>query len=535
VFKTAIHKLFARGSTSEGSGVTILYGGKSGNAAFVAKETGKHVQKHGITAAVINMSKYDIRKLVGEKRLLVVVSTHGEGDPPPAAAAFYNKLFAADFDLTHLQFSVCALGDSSYEFFCQTGKNIDQRLNELGAHRFFQRVDCDAEFEQAAAGWIKGVLSQQLTAKTERPIQIQASPETEWHEAEIKEKYRVNEGSADEIFHVVLQIDPGLVSYLPGDSIGIKPHNPPELVHAVLERLNCPYDKILVTDGKPQRLGDLLRFCYEITTLSRDVIQRYRQISNHDWPEHDPDMRAYITRHDLLDLLCDFPCSVGPEVFLSVLRRMKPRYYSIASSQLACPDELHLTVKQVRYNLKGRNRYGACSTYLGQWLKAGTRVKFSLVPSARFRLPGKEVPVILIAAGTGIAPFRAFLQERAITGNGRCWLIFGEKNRKHDFLYHMELNHWLDQGILTKIDVAFSRDEKQKIYVQHRILENGNEFLEWLKKGAVVYVCGSLKMGACVRIIIKSLYVNKMNASANESESFLQELIHEGRYCEDLY
>ena len=539
VFKTAIRKIFAGGSTSERSGITILYGGKSGNAAFVAKETGKHFQKHGMTAAVINMSKYDIRKLTGEKRLLVVVSTHGEGDPPPAAAGFYNKLLAADFDLAHLQFSVCALGDSSYEFFCQTGKDIDKRLGKLGACRFFERMDCDAEFEQTAAEWIKGVLRQQLTAKTESPIHIQASLETEWHEAEVKEKYRINEGSADEIFHVVLQINPGLVSYLPGDSIGIKPQNPPELVHAVLERLNCPSDKILVIEGKPQRLEDLLLSEYEITTLSLDVIQRYRQISKNDLPDgllkDDPEMRAYSTRHDLLDLLCDFPCSVKPEVFISVLRRMKPRYYSIASSQLTCPDELHLTVKQVKYNLKGRSRSGACSTYLGQWLETGTCLKFNLVPSAQFRLPGKEVPLILIAAGTGIAPFRAFLQERAITGNGKNWLIFGEKRRKHDFLYHMELNDWLERRILTKLDVAFSRDGEQKIYVQHRILENGEKFLEWLEKGATVYVCGSLRMGEGVRIIVKSLYLNKMNASADESESFLKELIDEGRYCEDLY
>jgi len=540
MIKSAIRKLFSGKSDSGKSDITILYGGKSGNAAFVANETGKQFVKHGLTARVVNMSSYPVHLLKDEKLLLIVASTHGEGDPPPSAIRFYNHLFSLTDRLENLQYSVCALGDSSYEFFCKTGKDIDERLNELGASRFYPRADCDAEFGPNAVSWITGVLNQRLSISKTEEITMETDQAVGYHDALIKEKYQLNEGSSDGIYHLVLEIDPLQVSYQPGDSVGVIPQNPSELVTEILKTSHWSGEQSVIFDNIEYQLGHLLQNKLEITTLRKSVIRKYQQFAKHKQLEElisaDEQLKAYVGKHDLLDLLIDFPCEMNAQEFVSVLPGILPRYYSIASSQECNSAELHLTVKQVQFNVRERTRKGSCSTYLNQWLKVGTQVQFKLMSGNSFRLPEKsDVPVILIAAGTGIAPFRAFLQERELQKSADNWLIFGEKHEEYDFLYQQEIKKWLNHRVLARVDPAFSRDGENKIYVQDKIHENADEIYRWLNKGACIYVCGSLKMGVGVRQTILDLHEKKHQGESEVAGSYLDHLIGAGRYLEDLY
>lgn len=519
--------------------LTILYGGKSGNSEFIAREAGNYFLTQGLKTSVVNMAKYKIERLQEEKLLLIVVSTHGEGDPPPAAAAFYRKLMNRSFDLAHLEYAVCALGDSSYEFFCQTGKNIDKRLGELGAIRIYQRVDCDVNFEKTAASWIGAVLKSRLPGE-KAEIKMEEADHIRYHEAVIKEKYLLNEGSPDPVFHLVLKTDPAQVRYLPGDNIGILPPNPDELVNELLRFLNFSPDYRCIYEGEEMTLRDLFGFKLEITTLCKDLIMRYQERTGNDLLgellKDEQALYAYYRRRDLADLLHDFPSVLSPEELISILRPLRPRYYSIASSQSAAPDEIHLTVKLVKFSFLERTREGACSAYLSRYLEPGSPIRFQLRTGDHFRLPEKaETPLILIASGTGIAPFRAFMQERALTGNTRIWMIFGEKHEASDLLYKNELLGWKQQGLLERLDLAFSRDQERKIYVQHKITEYGKEFLSWLDAGAAVYVCGSVAMGKEVRRAILGLFEASLQLSSSKSASMIDQLSAKGRYCEDLY
>ncbi len=540
MIKSAIRKLFFWRSDSGKSDITILYGGKSGNAAFVANEAGKQFVKHGLAARVVNMSSYPVHLVKNEKMLLIVASTHGEGDPPPSVIRFYNYLFSQEEYLGNLQYSVCALGDSSYEFFCKTGKDIDERLNELGASRFYPRADCDAEFGPNAVSWITGILNQHLSTSATEEITIKTDQEVHYHNALIKEKYRLNEGSSDGIYHLVLGIDSLQVSYQPGDSIGVIPQNPCELVTEILKTVHWSREQSVIFDNVEFQLGHLLQNKLEITTLRKSVICKYQQFAQHKQLEElisaEDQLNAYLGQHDLLDLLIDFPCEMNAQEFVSVLPGILPRYYSIASSQQCNPAELHLTVKQVQFNARERTRKGSCSTYLNQCLQVGTQVQFKLMSGNSFRLPEKsDVPVILIASGTGIAPFRAFLQERELQKSGDNWLIFGEKHQESDFLYQKEIKKWLNHRVLTRFDPAFSRDDENKIYVQDKIHENADEIYQWLNKGACIYVCGSLKMGMGVRQTILKLYEKKHKGESEVPGFYLDRLIGAGRYREDLY
>jgi sulfite reductase (NADPH) flavoprotein alpha-component len=530
---TGIRKLLGGVKTApEKDVVTILYGSKSGNAEFVAGETFRHLKDLGQKARLKSLSSYKAGYLKDEATVLFVVSTHGEGDPPPAAMRFFKQLFLSDDRLPELRFSVCALGDSEYEHYCKAGRDLESRLLQLGAKPFSERVDCDDAFETAASGWISAVTRKLTHADGTEALKLEKHAR-EWIPAVIREKRQLNSGAGDPVFHIRLSVDPAAVSYRSGDSIGIIPQNPANLADRVLACLKwSPVAPVDTRSGLTAR--EFLLTKAELTNLNKALLQRYHGLSGNenlaDLLQQEEACRAYWENHDFLDLLEDFPYPFKPEELPALLDRLKVRYYSIASFQPETPGEIHLTVRQLRFFRRNRLRQGACSNYLSEWLDPGTSVSFFIAPDEEFRLPADPaVPAVFIAAGTGIAPVRAFLTEREAHPASLNWLFFGAKNRESDFLYQEQLEHWLASGNLEHLDLAFSRDQAVKVYVQDLILKRGEELLRWIDAGAHIYVCGSVAMGKEVRATLNTLLQNGSGGGSTDK------LIAEKRYCEDVY
>ncbi len=544
MFASAVKKLLNKKKVSHQAVLTILYGGQSGNSEFLAKEAKKYLQKNEFTPRVVNMAKYDFRQLQEEQHLLVLVSTHGEGEPPESASRFYRFLFSEEVSrLNQLNYAVCALGDSSYEYFCQTGKDMDRRFQELGGTRLYDRVDCDVEFHQAAGQWLSGVLSvlQNYGGEKSESMQIDADTQRKTFQAVVRKKCRLNEGSDSATFHVVLSVDHPDFEYQPGDSVSIVPRNPDSLVQLVIAQLACDEEAQVDYEGQSHSFKWFLTHAFELTTLSKGLLSRYQSIAKSSELEallvDEKELNRYLKDHDLADLLADFPTQAEPGELVPVFRKLQARLYSIASSWKAHPGEVHLTVKQVCFSSRGRNREGACSGYLNQWLEVGESLSIQLVPNDQFRLPGQpDIPVIMIGAGTGVAPFRAFMQERAVHQvPSKNWLFFGEKRQQHDFFYQEDWANWLGTSRLSRLDLAFSRDRDEKVYVQHKIRQEGTTFFDWLNQGAHVYVCGSVAMGHAVRETIRELVEVAGNLSEKESENYLNSLMEEGRWHVDVY
>ncbi len=541
MFGTAIKKIFRKPAGQQTDEVVILYGSHSGNSEFIAKEAQKHLKKNGLSASACNMAKYEFGKLTNEKSVLIIVSTQGEGDPPDSAQKFYNNLFAEDAPLlTRLQFAVCALGDSSYEQFCKTGKEIDRRLEELGAVRFHQRVDCDAEFHQAASKWVSEVFLKCKVTETEAtPIQISTERLRQVHQAIVREKVRLNAGSLCETYHLVLATGPEF-HYRPGDSVGIVPQNQEELVDQILKRLDFPGEIAVAYHNEAVSLKELLTGRFELTSVSKKLLEDYQRLTQNKELEkllHDEErLPDYLHHRDLLDLITDFPFSANPADLVSILRKLQPRYYSISSSLQKHPGEVHLIVKLVISEKNGRVRSGACSSYLNQWIEVGQKISLQLIPNEQFYLQTNGAPMIMIGAGTGIAPFRAFLEEKErLKIPGKSWLFFGEKYREYDFFYREEWEHWLENKQLERIDLAFSRDQAEKVYVQHKIEEQQSDFYDWLIQGAHVYVCGPVAMGHDVREAICRVIRLAGEKTKPEALAFWEKMIEENRIHQDIY
>ncbi|SFE13032.1 diflavin oxidoreductase [Thermophagus xiamenensis] len=542
--------------------ITILYGSHSGNSEFIARETARYFKMQGIEAGIKNMAHYTVSQLSSENTILIVVSTYGEGDPPPGTESFFKELEYTNMSLRHLQYSVCALGDSDYEHFCQAGKIVDQKLKELGAVPLLARKDCDLNFRDTATDWIKNVhrlyiknkhshnYQQDDCIKTGTSVEIsdlstplnnhikKQNPAVSIHSAHIINKVLLNPGSSSEIYHIEAKIDPETTHYRPGDTISVIPRNPSPIVKSILNHFRISPDYEVPFKGELSTAGELLQTQLEITTLSKNTIKAYANATNHKalkaLLENENKLNYYIKQHDLFDLITDFPNGLKIEDFINIPEKIRPRYYSIASSQEKNPHELHLTVKQIRFHQRKRVYYGACSNHLS-WLKKGEKFPFKLVPNEGFRLPSDpKIPVIMIGAGTGIAPFIGFLHHRSINNTNKNWLIFGEKTKNSDFLYNKQIIEWKRQGLLQHLDMAFSREPSTRQYVQDKILEKADLMVQWINEGARIYVCGSVRMGEGVKQAINHLPLNKPK-DINRSSTILELLKYQGQYYEDLY
>lgn len=558
---TQVHQGNTPAESSAPKEVTILFGSQTGNCSGLAQKLSKRLSEQGAQVTVSSMSDFKPNSLKKVQNLLILVSTHGEGEPPDNAISFYEFLHGKRApQLEGLAYSVLALGDTSYEFYCQTGKDFDKRLEELGGKRLAERVDCDVDFDEPAADWMNAVLkalsegngAAATLAQAAGAAQI-AAGETEYSrthpfQAEILENLNLNgRGSDRETRHVEISLEGSGLQYEPGDSLGICPENHPELVDQLMAAMDWnPEETITINkQGDQLALREALLRHYEISVLTKPLLVQAAELSGSEplkelvGPGREQELKAYMVERDLLDLVQDYRLKGIPAPsFTGILRKLPARLYSIASSSKAYPDEVHVTVRTVRYEAHGRDRYGVCSVQLAERLASGGSLPVYIQHNPNFKLPvNPDTPVIMIGPGTGVAPFRAFLGEREETGaEGKNWLFYGDQHFSTDFLYQTEWQRWLKDGLLTRMDVAFSRDTDQKVYVQHRMLEKSRELYEWLQEGACVYVCGDeKKMAHDVHTTLAIILEREGGLSPEAAAEYLLQMQQEKRYQRDVY
>ncbi len=534
--------------------LTVVYGTESGNSEELADRTVKEAKKRGFQAVMKNMADLSPADLAKASNLLVIVSTWGDGDPPETAVGFHKDFMTREVALGGIRYSVCALGDTSYEKFCQTGKEIDARLEGLGAKRVLPRQDCDVDFEEAYVTWLEGSLKALAPEVASAPVAFvaPAAPATEYGKknpfpAELIDSLVLNgEGSAKETLHLEFSLAGSGLHYEPGDALAVLPVNAPDTVKAILQAAKLTgNEEIEVKNVGRKLLADALREDFDITALSRNVLTKLadaadsetlRELLAEDAKDR---LKGFNEGREIVDAIEEFaPKGLPADLLGGLFRKLPPRLYSIASSPLAHPDEVHLTVAAVRYDTHGRARKGVCSTYLADLVKSDDAVAVFVQPNKNFRLPADgATSVIMVGPGTGVAPFRSFVEHRAaLAGSGGNWLFFGDQHYTYDFLYQLEWQDHLKSGALTRLDLAFSRDQPEKIYVQDRMIEQSRELYAWLEEGAHFYVCGdALRMAHDVHEALISVVENEGGKSREEAESYVEDLKKSKRYQRDVY
>ena len=538
--------------------ITLLYGSETGTAQGLAEIFEERLSNIGHNVTLKAMDEFKSKNLKNVEDLFIITSTQGEGDPPDNAAELHEFIHGRKAPkLEGVRFSVLALGDQTYEFFCQTGKDFDKKLEELGAERLYERVDCDVDYEEDAEKWMANVIntidsapegtqSEQVVSESIKSAKEKKYSKANPYQAEVLENINLNgRGSNKETRHIEFLLDNFGEEYEVGDCLVVLPQNDPALVELLMSTLGWdPGDQIQISeDGDTISLEEALTSYFEITKLTRPLLQNAAayfdnealedKVQDSEW------IQNYIEGRDFIDLLNDFPPEeLEPEDLYQILRKLPPREYSISSSYQSLPDEVHITVGAVRYNTHGRDRSGVCSVQFAERIQPGDTVPIYLKRNPNFKFPKNgDTPVIMIGPGTGIAPFRAHMQEREEYGyKGNTWLFFGDQHFTTDFLYQTEWQEWLKDGFLEKMNVAFSRDTDQKVYVQHRIAEHSKEFNEWLEKGASIYICGDEKnMAKDVHQAIRNVLVKEQNLTEEDAESYLKQMKKDKRYQRDVY
>lgn len=533
--------------------LTIVYGSQTGNAKRQAEALSAQIEAAGFGVRLLRADAYPLRELKNERHLVIVISTQGDGDPPDDARAFVEFIAGKRAPkLPDLRYAVLALGDSSYPQFCAIGRQLDERLAELGATRWFARGDADLDIETVASPWMATVLAAarealrpQVPLATVTPLrphaQAAASLYTRDHpfNAEVLVNQRIT-GRGNrrttldkDVRHVELSLEGAGLKYEPGDALGVWPVNPPRLVDALLATLRLDGDAIVSHGDQSLPLREWLSTKREITRLSRPFLVRHAERAGAAVPD------GLLATHQLIDLLREHPAAWNADELVAALRPLVPRLYSIASSPRVVGEEAHLTVAHVEYAVEddADPRWGTASDFLAR-SEEGATVPVFIEHNDRFRLPNDASrDIILIGPGTGVAPFRAFVQERAETGaGGRNWLFFGNPHAHSDFLYQLEWQDALKSGALHRLDLAFSRDQPHKVYVQDRLRERGAEVFAWLQSGAHLYVCGdATRMAKDVHAALLDIIATHGGKSADEASDYLNDLQAQGRYARDVY
>jgi sulfite reductase (NADPH) flavoprotein alpha-component len=546
--------------------LAILYGSQTGTAEGLAKKASKLASKHGFAGKLVCMDKHESVDWSKERHLLVITSTYGDGEPPDNAQGFWGHLKGEGAGhFAHLSYSVLALGDTNYSAFCQFGVNCDERLAELGANRFHPRAECDVDYESASKAWMDGVFaalaadaptgSAAGAGATASKNSVETEEETGYTKtnpfpARLLSKRLLNaEGSAKEVRHYAISLAGSGIEYEVGDALGVYPVNCSNLVGELLAALGCDGEEAVKVSGKELPLRMALAQHLDITRPSPELLRALAsrggsgglsaEIAPLLEPSRKEELQKWLWGREIIDLLAGLSQPFGPAEFVGLLKKLQPRLYSISSSPKAHPGEVHLTVAAVRYESHGRSRKGVCSTFLADICQEeATPLPVYLQVSHGFRLPSNgDVPVIMCGPGTGIAPFRAFLEERQATGaKGKNWLFFGDQKRASDFLYQEELEAWLDSGHLSRLDLAFSRDQAEKIYVQTRMTENAADLWSWFQEGAHFYVCGDAsRMAKDVDAALVKVAEIAGGLSAAEAAAYVQKLKNDKRYQRDVY
>ncbi len=514
--------------------ITITYGTETGNSKKLASEFAAKAKKNGINAKIVSLDQYRLNDLPKEEYLLSIISTQGEGEPPAAAKKFYDYIHYNGFKLDKLKYGVLALGDTSYPLFCKAGEDVDQQLSRLGGERIIPLQKCDVDYESEAEGWFSQVLHQLSSTANGSNAQVSApavdkkSTGKKIYNGTILTNVNLNDrGSNKETRHIEIAAES--LEYLPGDSIGVIPENPVTAVEPILQLLNINRTKTFTFRNEELKAFDLLKKKLNIVYLPERVVAKYANLISQDIP---------ATKIGLLDLLRIYPLPDGIqfEHLLDILEPISPRLYSISSSPEAHDGEVHVTVAKDKFLVNDEQKCGLCSDYLTT-LPQETSFEFYIHKNNQFRLPAEDRDIIMIGPGTGIAPFRSFLAHRDATGaTGRNWLFFGDQHFVTDFLYQTELQNLKETGTLTKISLAFSRDQEEKVYVQHRMVQHGAEFFEWINNGASIYVCGAKEpMSTDVENTLLQIVEKFGNKTIEEAIQFVEQLKEDGRYLKDVY
>lgn len=496
-------------SPDQKTNVLIAYGSETGNSESLARQLGNQAEKEGIQAQVTTLADVRVRQLLKYQYLFVICSTHGDGDPPQPISAFYNALMEEQaIDLQQLNYAVLALGDSTYEHFCATGKQIDERLSALHAARLLSRVDCDVDYAVAAQAWMDAILKtvprdksavghralshHSVSQQAARKIYSRQQPLV----VEILENLRLSANHrTNAIHHISVAVDASDFSMNPGDAVGVLVENPPALVAAILDGANLPGEQPVLVDDQAMPLVQALRETRDLTVPGQRLFESWAQLTDNDQlkevlaADHKI-QRDFLRTHQIIDLISKYPATPDAQGFVDSLRPLQPRLYDLANSQRYNGDELHLTVQQYRYSFHNRVELGIASDYLLN-IQPGESMRIYPHANPRFRLPeAQDVPLILIADGTGIAPYRSFLQElRAAQIARPCWLVFSEQEFEEDFLYQLDWQQAHADGLLSQVDTVFYVDQPWRSLADP-LLEQAQRFTQWLEKGAHLYLCG---------------------------------------------
>lgn len=516
--------------------ITLVYGSETGNSKKLATDFAGQAKKAGINAKLVSLDQYRLNDLSKEEYFFAIISTQGDGEPPATAKKFFDHIHQNGIKL-QMKFGVLALGDTGYPLYCKAGEDVDAQLQKLGGQRIVPLQKCDTDYESDAGNWFNTLLQSLSTGGAQPAPQTASVTSTPVRKSSHKKLYagtvlsnvNLNDiGSSKETYHVEIGVEEE-VDYLPGDSIGIVPQNPAVTVAAILNLTGIDPNLIVNFRNEPLPVSQLLRNRLNIIYLPERLVREYAKLVQQDIP---------ATRIGLLDLLKIYPVRDAAqfEEVIALLEPITPRLYSISSSPAAHDREIHLTVARDTYYVNGESKFGLCSDYLANQPENG-EFDFYVHRNNQFRLPDADTDVIMIGPGTGIAPFRSFLWERDASGAaGRNWLFFGEQHFVTDFLYQTEIQNWVQTGTLTKVSLAFSRDQQYKVYVQHRILEEGRELWKWIEKGAFIYLCGTRDpMSTDVEYAILQVIERFGGKGVRDAINYLEDLKAAGRFLKDVY
>ena len=541
--------------------LTIIYGSETGNSADLARIIKEAAMARGVKPSLIDMADYKIRKLKDEQDLVIITSTHGEGDPPFSGMGFFEFVEGRKAPkLPDLRYAVLALGDSTYEFFCEAGKRLDRRLAELGATPLQHRVDCDVDYDEPAAVWTTALIETlapvprtafHSTATTPTASGPAASPGNAIFDSRnpfpatvIDNIVLTGRGSTKETRHVELSLGESGLAFEPGDALGIVPSNDPSLVERLAEALALDTAAAVTIKGSQTTLEAAFAREYEISAATPRFLTHWSKLSGSEElaalsaEDRAEERTAFFRSHHIIDIVRRFPApGIDAQSFVAGLRPLQPRLYSIASSLAAIPEEAHLTVSTVRYALHDEPRTGVASGHIAARGAPDEILPVYVKQNPHFRLPADDQAVIMVGAGTGVAPYRGFLQQREASGaSGKSWLFFGERHSFTNFLYQTEWQDYLKDGVLGRMDVAFSRDRSPKIYVQHRLVEQSRDVYAWLEDGAHFYICGDgAHLAPDVHAALKSIVRQERGCDDDAADAWLAELRQDHRYHIDVY